>query len=168
MSQQPQVFPAGVCLILCADCTGAFLVDVFPLLRYIPEWCPGGGFKKLGRKFASAFNDMVDVPFTQTRKLMVSHCCNVISVNLSFFSAPVRHRLVLSLPRWRIKLKKIQRRFGTYVTVQPHCMAVSAISAIKIHLKLYSWCRYHQVKSGSILLGNDFSARSSEKSSSRN
>lgn len=55
-----------------ATAPGAFLVDVFPVLRYLPEWLPGAGFKQLGRSFASAFNDMVDVPYTHTRKLMSS------------------------------------------------------------------------------------------------
>lgn len=43
--------------------TGKFLVDVFPALRFLPEWLPGGGFKTLAREWAKAFDDMVDVPY---------------------------------------------------------------------------------------------------------
>ncbi|KAK0477607.1 cytochrome P450 [Armillaria novae-zelandiae] len=46
-----------------ASTPGNFLVDVFPALRFLPEWLPGGGFKTLAREWAKAFDDMVDVPY---------------------------------------------------------------------------------------------------------
>ncbi|KII86266.1 hypothetical protein PLICRDRAFT_93731 [Plicaturopsis crispa FD-325 SS-3] len=43
-----------------SDCTtpGAFWVDVAPILRYVPEWCPGAGFKKLAKEFRQTLRDM--------------------------------------------------------------------------------------------------------------
>ncbi|TFK19307.1 cytochrome P450 [Coprinopsis marcescibilis] len=29
---------------------GAFLVDIFPFLKYVPEWAPGAGFKRVARE----------------------------------------------------------------------------------------------------------------------
>ena len=56
------------------------MVDVLPILRYIPAWFPGAGFQKLGREWKKAFDDMVDVPYSFTRKMMVRHSCLLIDV----------------------------------------------------------------------------------------
>ncbi|KAG7085837.1 hypothetical protein E1B28_003374 [Marasmius oreades] len=53
-----------------ATAPGAFLVDVFPLLRHIPASFPGGGFHALAAKWAQSFNDMVEVPYAHARDLM--------------------------------------------------------------------------------------------------
>ncbi|KAM0229934.1 hypothetical protein ACHAPO_009656 [Fusarium lateritium] len=42
---------------------GAFLVDVMPFLRYLPDWIPGAGFKKLARQWASELNDVAEKPY---------------------------------------------------------------------------------------------------------
>ncbi|KIY66959.1 cytochrome P450 [Cylindrobasidium torrendii FP15055 ss-10] len=42
---------------------GAFLVDVIPALKYIPEWMPGAGFKRMAREYAHTLSQMVDQPF---------------------------------------------------------------------------------------------------------
>ena len=42
---------------------GAFLVDVIPVLRFIPEWFPGAGFQKTAKKYRKTLMDMADVPF---------------------------------------------------------------------------------------------------------
>ncbi|KAF9872128.1 cytochrome p450 oxidoreductase [Colletotrichum karsti] len=42
---------------------GAFLVDIFPLLRYVPEWFPGAGWKKLANKWAAELRQTVEVPY---------------------------------------------------------------------------------------------------------
>ncbi|KAH0578149.1 hypothetical protein H2248_004113 [Termitomyces sp. 'cryptogamus'] len=46
-----------------ATAPGAFLVDVFPLLRYLPSWLPGGGFHSQARVWGRDLNDMVTKPY---------------------------------------------------------------------------------------------------------
>jgi hypothetical protein len=48
---------------LCST-AGKWAVDVFNWMHYIPEWAPGGGFKKSGRKYERA---MVDAPAISVR-----------------------------------------------------------------------------------------------------
>ncbi|KAK0185472.1 cytochrome P450 [Armillaria mellea] len=42
---------------------GTFLVDQLPFLRFLPEWLPGMGFKRLAREWRKDLNDLVNVPF---------------------------------------------------------------------------------------------------------
>ncbi|TFK49674.1 cytochrome P450 [Heliocybe sulcata] len=46
---------------------GAYLVDTLPILRYIPDWFPGAGFKRTAHAYAITLRNMVDVPFRFTR-----------------------------------------------------------------------------------------------------
>ncbi|RDX49051.1 cytochrome P450 [Lentinus brumalis] len=41
---------------------GAFLVDVFPFLRYVPTWFPGAGWKRKGEAYRANMNQMSAVP----------------------------------------------------------------------------------------------------------
>ncbi|KAI0888728.1 putative cytochrome P450 oxidoreductase OrdA-like protein [Annulohypoxylon maeteangense] len=41
---------------------GAFLVDVLPFLRRIPEWIPGAGFQKLAQQWGSELVDVLEKP----------------------------------------------------------------------------------------------------------
>ncbi|OBZ77609.1 O-methylsterigmatocystin oxidoreductase [Grifola frondosa] len=42
---------------------GAFLVDSFPILKYLPEWAPGSGFKAVARRMRKDLERMCDIPF---------------------------------------------------------------------------------------------------------
>jgi len=46
-----------------ATVPGAFLVDLFPILRYLPEWFPGAGFKRKARKWRKLLFENVNAPF---------------------------------------------------------------------------------------------------------
>ncbi|KAI0789549.1 OrdA protein [Abortiporus biennis] len=50
-----------------ASTPGVFLVDVFPSLRFLPEWLPGMGFKKLARDWKKDTDAMVQVPYEYTK-----------------------------------------------------------------------------------------------------
>lgn len=50
---------------------GAFLVDVFPVLKRVPAWFPGAGWKRTGEIFKQTLNDMADVPFRFVKEQMV-------------------------------------------------------------------------------------------------
>ncbi|KAG6885227.1 hypothetical protein C0993_004634 [Termitomyces sp. T159_Od127] len=49
---------------------GAFLVDVFPALKYLPEWLPGMGFLALAREWAKATENMIEMPYNYTKQQM--------------------------------------------------------------------------------------------------
>ncbi|KAJ7285227.1 cytochrome P450 [Mycena rebaudengoi] len=42
---------------------GAFMVDVLPILKYVPSWMPGAGFKRTAKIWASHLSDIIDTPF---------------------------------------------------------------------------------------------------------
>jgi len=50
---------------------GAFLVDAFPLLKYMPEWLPGTGFLSLAREWKKDTVASAEVPYEYTKKQMV-------------------------------------------------------------------------------------------------
>ena len=50
---------------------GAFLVDIIPVLKYVPEWFPGANFQRkaaMMRKLAAMIRN---APFAATEKMMV-------------------------------------------------------------------------------------------------
>lgn len=50
---------------------GAFLVDVFPALRYVPSWFPGGKWKRIVSSWQKTLLDMVDIPYHFVTERMV-------------------------------------------------------------------------------------------------
>ncbi|KAF2425530.1 cytochrome P450 [Tothia fuscella] len=50
---------------------GLWMVDSIPALKYLPDWCPGAGFKKTARKLAANLIDSLEKPFAFTRSQMV-------------------------------------------------------------------------------------------------
>lgn len=51
---------------------GAFLVDMIPALKYVPEFFPGAGFKKKARIWKGMQENMREIPFADTIKNIVS------------------------------------------------------------------------------------------------
>ncbi|PBK60866.1 cytochrome P450 [Armillaria solidipes] len=49
---------------------GSFLVNLIPILRHIPEWFPGAGFKRTAREWASTLNDFVERPHNYVKQEM--------------------------------------------------------------------------------------------------
>ncbi|KAF8193905.1 cytochrome P450 [Mycena galopus ATCC 62051] len=52
----------------CTGNRGSFLVDSLPLLKYIPEYFPGAGFKKQAREWFKVVDAMPNVPFDFVKK----------------------------------------------------------------------------------------------------
>lgn len=50
---------------------GAYLVNIFPLLQYVPTWFPGAGFHRFAQKVRVMTREMQDGPFNFVRKNMV-------------------------------------------------------------------------------------------------
>lgn len=50
---------------------GAFLVDMLPFLKYLPEWLPGTGFLSLAREWKKETETSAEIPYNFTTKQMV-------------------------------------------------------------------------------------------------
>ena len=50
---------------------GAFLVDILPILKYLPEWLPGTRFLSLAREWKKETVASAEVPYSFTVKQMV-------------------------------------------------------------------------------------------------
>ena len=50
---------------------GAFLVDLFPILKYVPSWFPGAGFQKKAARVRKATNSMAEEPFRHVQEQLV-------------------------------------------------------------------------------------------------
>ncbi|KAI0387367.1 putative cytochrome P450 oxidoreductase OrdA-like protein [Hypomontagnella monticulosa] len=42
---------------------GAFMVDLFPFLRELPDWFPGTGFKNIGRQWGAELTNVAEKPY---------------------------------------------------------------------------------------------------------
>jgi len=49
---------------------GAYLVDFFPFLKYLPSWLPGTGFKRTAAEYRKYFDDQRILPYQAARKQM--------------------------------------------------------------------------------------------------
>ncbi|KAI1790108.1 cytochrome P450 [Ganoderma leucocontextum] len=57
---------AGVATFNEAFVPGAFLVETFPILKHIPAWFPGAGFKRTAAAWKDIAHNMRDAPFEKT------------------------------------------------------------------------------------------------------
>ncbi|KAG5716246.1 O-methylsterigmatocystin oxidoreductase [Termitomyces sp. T112] len=55
-----------------ATTPGAWLVDVLPILRHVPSWFPGAGFKGIAKEWASTLVEMVDHPYNFVKHSMAT------------------------------------------------------------------------------------------------
>ncbi|KAJ3516119.1 hypothetical protein NLJ89_g1327 [Agrocybe chaxingu] len=53
----------GAHTLEAAAIPGAFLVDDLPLLKYVPDWFPGAGFKKKAQEWKQIARRMIEKPF---------------------------------------------------------------------------------------------------------
>lgn len=53
-----------------ATAVGAWLVDIFPALAYVPAWFPGAGFKRTARVWHQTLMDLADRPFRYVQQQM--------------------------------------------------------------------------------------------------
>ncbi|KAJ4253329.1 hypothetical protein NW762_010484 [Fusarium torreyae] len=55
-----------------ATSPGAWLVDLIPWLRYVPEWMPGAGFKKTAKLYRKHLYQGIEIPYNYVREQMAS------------------------------------------------------------------------------------------------
>ncbi|KAJ7490114.1 cytochrome P450 [Mycena galericulata] len=49
---------------------GSFLIEVLPILKYVPSWFPGANFKRIAQKYANSCDEMAEVPLAYVREQM--------------------------------------------------------------------------------------------------
>ena len=55
-----------------AGVPGAFLVvDLFPILKYVPSWFPGASFQKKAARWREAINTTAENPFRHVQEQLV-------------------------------------------------------------------------------------------------
>ncbi|KAF9458366.1 cytochrome P450 [Collybia nuda] len=54
-----------------AGVPGRFLVDVLPILKYVPSWMPGAGFKREATKWRKLSTDMAFKPFKHVKETLL-------------------------------------------------------------------------------------------------
>lgn len=53
-----------------AGVPGAFLVDIFPFMKQLPEWLPGTTFKQTAKEWSAAVTDVTERPYAFTKHQM--------------------------------------------------------------------------------------------------
>ena len=54
-----------------ASIPGAFWVDFFPILKYVPSWFPGAGFQKKAARWSEINAIMIEKPFRYVEEQLV-------------------------------------------------------------------------------------------------
>ena len=54
-----------------AGIPGTFLVDLFPILKYVPSWFPGAGFQKKAARWRELGDRMAEKPFRHVQEQLV-------------------------------------------------------------------------------------------------
>ncbi|KAJ6477480.1 cytochrome P450 [Mycena vulgaris] len=69
-SNDPYIDAAETALgaLRMAAAPGKFLVDIIPVLKYIPGWVPGAGFKRTAAEWKRLVQEMVDRPFEAAKR----------------------------------------------------------------------------------------------------
>lgn len=63
---------------------GAFLVDLVYILKYVPDWFPGAGFKRKAKEWRALMYAMRDIPLVEAEALIdVSPFAYPVSASLS-------------------------------------------------------------------------------------
>ncbi|KAF8998874.1 cytochrome P450 [Cyathus striatus] len=75
---------------------GAFLVELFPLLKLIPEWVPGAGFHRVAKKGRMESEEVLNVPFNASLAAMRDGTIFPSFINDGMVDALVRGNVDLS------------------------------------------------------------------------
>jgi len=51
--------------------SGTYLVDIFPILRYVPSWAPGATFQKEAKIYRQIQDEFHRLPYEETIKNIV-------------------------------------------------------------------------------------------------
>ncbi|KAJ7109594.1 cytochrome P450 [Mycena crocata] len=71
-----------------ANVPGRYLVNTFPILKHVPSWFPGAGFKRQAAEWKKLSRGMLELPFAETKRQMESDVArpSFVSESLSVLS----------------------------------------------------------------------------------
>ena len=78
---------------------GAFLVDIIPILKYVPEWFPGAKFQSKAAKMRKHAENVRNTPFAATEELMVCDFTTFSLILTCLYYVYVRRPAVSMIPR---------------------------------------------------------------------
>ncbi|KAH8696212.1 cytochrome P450 [Talaromyces proteolyticus] len=82
-----------------ATVPGAFVVDLIPFLKFVPEWVPGMGFKKLAKKWRPLMTDMNIKPYAFV-KHQINQGADETSFTARLIKAGETSPDVISINQW--------------------------------------------------------------------
>ncbi|XP_006457263.1 hypothetical protein AGABI2DRAFT_123130 [Agaricus bisporus var. bisporus H97] len=97
-----------------AASAGKYLVNIIPILKYIPEWMPGTTFKRVAREIRVDLNRITNVPFENVLKNMRDGTAPESFVSVSLEDH--RHRPNFEMQETSIKYAAAQIFGGAYDT----------------------------------------------------
>ena len=108
----------GVRSVVAAAIPGAFLVDMIPFLKYVPQWFPGAGFQRKAKAWKKLTRNMVEVPFEAAKRNIVRYLPHLFSLlfELGFLFPRPLVSLVLALHQKTFK--RWMRVLETMLTVK--------------------------------------------------
>lgn len=69
-----------------ATTPGVWLVDLLPILRYVPKWFPGATFQKKGAEWRKILTDTAHIPYEMVKANMVSYRIScVMGLNFLYY-----------------------------------------------------------------------------------
>ncbi|KAF5309457.1 hypothetical protein D9619_012390 [Psilocybe cf. subviscida] len=108
-------------IVLAAN-PGAFLVDVIPVLKYVPSWFPGAGFKKKAEHLVKVNRKVVELPFNHVAQ----------QVKGGTAGPSVASALIGALPQGNRQLLAEKTRIAQNVSAVAYAAGVdTSISAIQ-------------------------------------
>lgn len=66
---------------------GRYLVDTFPIMKYIPSWFPGAGWKRKANHWRHVNQEVCHGPFDMVKEQIVSFSQGI---SLTFLTLPTR------------------------------------------------------------------------------
>ncbi|EGO01616.1 hypothetical protein SERLA73DRAFT_166166 [Serpula lacrymans var. lacrymans S7.3] len=67
-----QLADRAVAQFSASTATGAFMVDVMPALKHVPDWFPGAGFKVKAKEWSATLEEMVAMPYRFVKDQMAA------------------------------------------------------------------------------------------------
>lgn len=77
----------------------SWIIDIFPFIRYLPEWFPGAGSNKIARQWRQDSENVGDLPYSIVRRQMARgiHRPSYVSSLVEMYSRPQGSKGQLSL-----------------------------------------------------------------------
>ena len=157
---------------------GAFLVDIIPILKYVPEWFPGAQFQRKAALMRKHVAEVRNTSFAETEKLMV---CNRWSIAFlkSFDDTPLGQRWLWPLVGHRgtewdsifrhpwPRHRSVERCCRTGVSGLVLTFHILFFLSFQVTEQYISGSGYHGFSTWDILLGDGLLSRRTKEGSSR-